>query len=110
MAVISLTINGRSYEVTCDDGQEPHLEKLAEYIDEKVRELAASVGQVGEPRLLVMASLLIADELFDAYRELHSLASKQAGEAGVEEDAGAAEALDACARRIESIAARLAGA
>ncbi len=109
MAQISLTINDRNYDVTCDDGQEGHLRKLAEHLDERVRELAATIGQVGEGRLLVMASLVVADELFEAYKQLHG------GEAGADPgdepgDVAAAETLEACAKRIETIAARLGAA
>ncbi len=105
MAEISLTINGRSYDVSCDDGQEDHLRRLAEHLDERVKGLAGSVGPVGEAWLLVMTGLLIADELFEAYKELHAL------KAGLDPDSvGAAETLEACAERIEAIALRLGAA
>lgn len=108
MAIINLTINGRSYEMSCDDGQEPHLRKLAEYIDEKVRQLAESVGPVGDSRLLVMANLLIADELFDAYTKVHGLSQEGAKAAEAPSAGTAAQALDACAARIEAMADRVA--
>lgn len=108
MAIINLTINGRSYEMSCDDGQEPHLRKLAEYIDEKVRQLAESVGPVGDSRLLVMANLLIADELFDAYTKMHAQAQEGAQSEDTAVAVSAARALDACAARIEAIADRVA--
>ena len=73
MAQVSVRINGRHYQVACEDGQEAHLQKLASYIDERVAELVRDVGQVGDARLLVMSSLLIADELADAYDELEEL-------------------------------------
>jgi cell division protein ZapA len=73
MAQVSVRINGRHYQVACEDGQEAHLQKLAAYIDERVAELVRDVGQVGDARLLVMSSLLIADELADAYDELEEL-------------------------------------
>lgn len=114
MALISITINGRSYQITCDDGQESHLGELGAYIDRRVKELAQAVGQVGEPRLLVMAGLLIADELFEAKRQLAEAAERfDGGQAVAPAAAGEesmAEALEACARRIEDIAARLEGA
>jgi len=106
MAVATLTINGRTYDVSCDDGQEGHLQKLAEHVDERVRELADSVGQVGESRLLVMASLLVADELYDAYRQIHLLNEADAGRG--EAGGSAATALESCAQRIEAIVERLA--
>jgi cell division protein ZapA len=73
MAQVSVRINGRHYQVACEDGQEAHLQKLAAYIDDRVAELVRDVGQVGDARLLVMSSLLIADELADAYDELEEL-------------------------------------
>jgi len=106
MAVATLTINGRTYDVSCDDGQEGHLQKLAEHVDERVRQLADSVGQVGEARLLIMASLLVADELYDAYRQIHLLSEADGGQGAIGGDA--AVTLENCAQRIEAIAERLA--
>ncbi len=107
----SLNINERNYQVTCADGQEEHLRKLAGHLDERIQGLVGAVGQVGEGRLLVMASLMVADELFEAYKENHTLRAAQegAGEGGAGE-AAAAAALDSCAQRIETIAARLGAA
>ncbi|MEO3428871.1 cell division protein ZapA [Pelagibius sp. CAU 1746] len=120
MAQISLTVHGRSYQVTCDDGQESHLLQLAEHIDAKMTELEGGIGQVGEQRLLFMSCLLIADELFDAQRQVDGLkAGRPAAQAAPAAAAGgtavasqeqASRALDACAQRIEAIAARLQGA
>ncbi|MAI10770.1 MAG: hypothetical protein CBD27_11440 [Rhodospirillaceae bacterium TMED167] len=73
MAQITVMVNGRKYDIACDDGQEAHLTRLAQYIDRRVDELIAAVGQVGDARLLVMASLLVADELSEVYTELDSL-------------------------------------
>jgi cell division protein ZapA len=109
MGQISLTINDRSYNVTCDDGQEDHLRKLAEHLDERVRELTAAIGHVGEGRLLVMASLVVADELFEAYKQLHAVKAGADPE-DAPGDVAAAETLEVCAQRIEAIAARLEGA
>ena len=115
MAEVSLSINDRQYSVACDDGQEAHLRTLAAHIDEHVRDLVASIGQVGESRLLVMASLLVADELADAYARIATLedaqgvATGQASENGGE-DLAAAEVMHNYADRLEAIAARLEGA
>ncbi|MFQ5939325.1 MAG: cell division protein ZapA [Alphaproteobacteria bacterium] len=105
MGQAAVTINGHSYQITCDDGQEAHLRELAQYIDKRVAELVAAMGQVGDMRLMVMTSLLIADELWDARAKLSD------PRAGNGKDAKAAKALDAdiesLAQRIEDIAARL---
>ena len=71
MAQVDIVINGREYRIACEDGQEAHLKSLAGYIDDKIGELVGAVGQVGDTRLMVMASLLVADELSDTVRALY---------------------------------------
>ena len=110
MAQISLTINSRSYDITCDDGHEEHIRRLAGYVDKRVGELAAAVGQVGEPRLLVMASLLIADELYDAMNQVEALKTGDDDLKVESREAEMADALESCAKRLEHIAASLATA
>ncbi|KUO67598.1 MAG: hypothetical protein APF80_12640 [Alphaproteobacteria bacterium BRH_c36] len=66
MGKVTATINGRSYRLNCADGQEERLKLVADYLGEKVDSLIAEFGQVGDDRLLAMAALMIADELFDA--------------------------------------------
>ncbi len=118
MAQITVSINNRVYEIACDDGQEDHLARLGTYIDSKVTELAASIGQVGDARLLVMASLLIADELADVYGELaeardalEGMPATAATAGPADESADMAESLaknlELLAGRVEDIAARL---
>ena len=65
MGQVGVPVNGRSYEITCDDGQEIRTRRLAQYVDAKVAEFVGRVGQVGEARLLLLAALVIADELSD---------------------------------------------
>lgn len=112
MGQVAVTINGRSYEVACDDGQEDHLVRLASYIDKKVAELVTSVGQIGDTRLLVMSSLLLADELSEAYSELTALrGDDDEAPDGPAPDSPANETLvagiETLAQRVEDIAARL---
>ncbi|MHA1601196.1 MAG: cell division protein ZapA [Alphaproteobacteria bacterium] len=113
MAQVTLKINDRSYEMTCDDGQEDHLRKLAAHVDERMQELAESVGQVGEARLLIMASLLITDELYDAHRQIDALDDEGEGaDNNGAADSGELElefatALESGAERIEALAVRL---
>lgn len=66
MAQVSVPVNGRSYAIACEDGQETRIRRLAQYVDAKVSEFVGSAGQVGEARLLLLAALVIADELSDA--------------------------------------------
>jgi cell division protein ZapA len=65
MGQVTLTLNGRSYRVGCGDGEEARLNELGDYVRQKVDDLTGEFGQVGEARLLLLAALLIADELFD---------------------------------------------
>src|SRR3546814_14782122 len=80
--IISLTVHGRSYQITSDEGKESHLVKLAQHIDRKMAELEATVGQIGEQRLLFMSALVIADELFGAQRQVDGLKSRSAERRG----------------------------
>jgi len=103
MAKVSLTVNGRSYDVACDAGQEDHVRTLGREIDKRVGQFAESLGQVGDTRLLLMAALLISDELETA----RAAASDAAARAGDQETAAAADQVERMVRRIDTIAARL---
>ncbi|MCP5365401.1 MAG: cell division protein ZapA [Hyphomicrobiales bacterium] len=94
MAELEVTVNGKPYTIRCDDGQETHVAQLAEFVNGKVRDLVQSIGQVGDARLLLMAGLLIADELNTA------CSAESLGKSIVKQ-------LDALADRIEGIAASL---
>lgn len=113
MAVVDVTVNGRSYQIACDDGEEARLADLARFFDGQVSEVSGSVGRVGEARLILMAGLLISDELSNSLERIEGLESSAAEEAVegkrvVEELAGnLSSALNALAERIESLAARL---
>ncbi len=106
MAQVKMNINGRNYEIACDDGEENHVQQLGRYVDEKVTELATRIGQVGDTRLLVMAALLITDELSEAYEKLEDIDS-DAQETENNGKSDAAENIAMLAQRIDSIAASL---
>ena len=65
MAEVMLQIGGHSYQVSCRDGEEPHLQTIASLVDTKTNEARAAVGDMGEVRQLLLTSLLLADELID---------------------------------------------
>ena len=83
MPQVDIHINGRRYQIACDEGQEEHLSQLAEYVDKRVQELVGAVGQVGDARLLGMTSLLVADELSEAYSTLEENADTGNGAGSV---------------------------
>ena len=65
MAQVTLRINGYAYTVGCKDGEEEHLQAMAGEVDRRIETVKAVAGQSGEARMLVMASLLMADDLFE---------------------------------------------
>jgi cell division protein ZapA len=73
MAQVVVTVNGRSYTLGCDDGEEEHVLHLSKYIDTRLRDLIAHVGQVGEARLLLMVSLVLSDELLGTQEQSRKL-------------------------------------
>ena len=106
MGQINLTVNGRPFAVTCDDGQEARIRRLGQYVDEKVAEFVGSLGQVGEARLLLLAALVIADELADANEALQL--ERSGARAETEAKAAAAtSSVNSLAQRVETIAARV---
>lgn len=122
MTQVDVSINGRTYAISCDDGQEAHVARLARYLDQKVSTLAKSVGQVGDARLLVMASLVVVDELVETDQALKQ-ARGQGGQApalqeatlapvppavpGAADEAMLVETLNRLAHRIDLIVDQL---
>ena len=115
MSDVKIEINRRSYQIACEDGQEDHLQRLAEFLKKRLQDLISTVGQVGQDRLLVMVGLLIADELSDAFVEIDSARANPdpdtvkllQDEAEEKAAAKAAHIFELLAERIESIADRI---
>jgi cell division protein ZapA len=70
MAQVTLRINGYAYVIGCKDGEERHLEAMAAEVNRRIDGVRAAAGPSGEARMLVMASLLMADDLFDTRARL----------------------------------------
>lgn len=114
MGQVVVTVNGRAFPLNCTDGEEPRIRRLAQYVDGKVGEFVKTHGQIGEARLILLAALVIADELSDT-NDIVQLERSRARGAGAEpaaadtvaDAAAMASGIRGIARRIESIAARL---
>lgn len=106
MAQVDIQINGKAYRIACEDGQEPRLRDLALMVDAHVKDLVGQVGQVGDTRLMVMASLLVADELMDLRDAAHEVDEGEEEFSPSELD-DLALAVEGLAERIERIAVRL---
>lgn len=118
MSKVSVTLNGRTFTIGCEEGQEAYLRDLAAFLDERVSAMSSQVGQIGDLRLLLMASLTVVDELKDAERRIESLeahvdrlrseSANQADQQAVEREdlaahiVAAAERLELLAKALES--------
>jgi len=100
MAQVTLHINGFAYVLGCRDGEETHLQAMAAEVDRRIGEVKASAGPSGEARMLMIAALLMADEL-------HDLKQQPAGVAPGKPDPKLGRRLGRLARRAEEIAAGL---
>ncbi|MGH6904766.1 MAG: cell division protein ZapA [Geminicoccaceae bacterium] len=107
MPTVEILVNGRRHEVSCGEGEEPRLRQLASYVDRRINDLARGQSQIGDARLLLMASLVVADELSDAFDEIKRLRTTLEGQGGSDAEHEAAAVLDQVAQRIEAIAGQL---
>ncbi len=101
MPEVTLQINGRGYGIFCDDGQEDRILELAEFIDSRLQDIAASGAASAESHLLVLTSLVLADELFEAREN-----GGQSSSASVDEEQ-AAQFIEHLAGKIEHLAGRI---
>ena len=70
MANINIKFNGKEYLLSCDDGQEEHLEELSVYLDNKFNDIKNSLGNIGENKLLLIASIKVMDEYFETKKKI----------------------------------------
>ncbi|MGI8526494.1 MAG: cell division protein ZapA [Pseudolabrys sp.] len=73
MGQVTATIAGRQFRLSCEDGQEEHLQALARNLDQRIDELRKKFGEIGDTRLTVMAALTVADELAEASRRMRRM-------------------------------------
>ncbi|MBL4907568.1 MAG: cell division protein ZapA [Sneathiella sp.] len=101
MSSVTVKVNGRPYPIICGDGEEDHLKYLAEFVDKKVKDLGNVASNTTEAQLLLMASLLIADDLSQAYETVDKLKDESENNppAAIE---NWAEKLEAIAEKLES--------
>jgi cell division protein ZapA len=116
MAQVVVEVNGRPYTMQCADGEEPHLRDLANALDAEVAKIRQGVGAVGDIRLLLMAGLMVADQLAESQRTVEGLQeeitglrknrSSAASDAKEVEDK-VAERLNNASMRLETLAAEM---
>jgi len=70
MANVNIKFNGKEFLLSCDDGQEEHLEELSEHLNKKFVSLKASLGNIGENKLLLITSIKVMDEYFETKKKV----------------------------------------
>ncbi|WP_299483130.1 cell division protein ZapA [uncultured Roseibium sp.] len=73
MTQITVTINGKSFRMACDDGEEDRLMGLAARFDGWISELKGAFGEIGDQRLTVMAGIMATDQLSELERKVKQL-------------------------------------
>jgi len=76
LPTVSVTINGKSYRMACDEGQELHLEALAKEFNTYINGLKGSFGDIGDQRLTVMAGVMMMDEVLELKEKVSKLENK----------------------------------
>lgn len=116
MAEVSIEVNGRSYRIACEDGQEDHVMELAKSFGSYIEGLKSEYREAGDARLAVMAGIMAMDELDEIKRRLSELEAElgrlnEAGEAMGREhvalEAEYAKRFSALAERIHTLAGEL---
>ena len=81
MAQVTLRINGYTYTLGCQDGEEEHLHAMAAEVDRRIDSVKASAGPSGEARMLVIAALLMADDVYEMRQRLAARGRARRGSA-----------------------------
>ncbi|MEL6947308.1 MAG: cell division protein ZapA [Pseudomonadota bacterium] len=124
MPQVAVQINGKTYRMACDEGQEAHLLDLAQRFDRTIHQLKGSFGEIGDGRLTVMAGVMVTDELVELSHKVRGLEAElaelrtkgaqnfpQDSQENIQDtaarDAHLASALTKAAERIETISSKL---
>ena len=75
MAEVDITINGRSYRISCKNGEEERIRSLSSLINNQVQKLSEKIGQLGEARMILLASLVLLDKSDEVEKEAEKIIS-----------------------------------
>ena len=75
MANVNIKFNNKDYLLSCDDGQEASLKKLANHLDSKYNELKKNLGNIGENKLLLITAIQMVDDYFDLFQKVKNTKS-----------------------------------
>jgi len=72
MANVNIKFNGKEFLLSCEDGQEEHLEELSLNLNNKFNDLKNSLGNIGENKLLLITSIKVMDEYFETKKKIEN--------------------------------------
>ena len=72
MANVNIKFNNKDYLLSCDDGQEENLKKLANHLDSKYNKLKKNLGNIGESKILLITAIQMVDDYFDLHKKIDS--------------------------------------
>ncbi|MEE9375039.1 MAG: cell division protein ZapA [Rhizobiaceae bacterium] len=112
MPQVAVLINGKTYRMACDEGQEAHLLDLAQRFDRTINQLKGSFGEIGDQRLTVMAGVMVTDELVALQHKVSGLENELAkirtdASGGADQEVEFSNALKGAADRINAVAGKL---
>ena len=70
MANVNIKFNGKEFLLSCEDGQEEHLEELSENLNLKFNQIKSKLGNLGENKLLLITSITLMDEYFETKKNI----------------------------------------
>ena len=70
MANVNVKFNGKDFLLSCEDGQEEHLEELANNLNNKFEELKLDLGNIGENKLLLITAIKVMDEYYETKKKI----------------------------------------
>ena len=70
MANVNIKFNGKEFLLSCEDGQEEHLEELSVHLNKKFNDLKSTLGYIGENKLLLITSITVMDEYFETKKKI----------------------------------------
>ena len=108
MAEVTIYINGRSYDIACDPGQEGRVVDLATYVDQKLQQIGKSGAAHNDAHLMVLTSLILADELFEIRQGAGEGAKNTRAPANNKDDERLIlQVLEHLTKRVEGLASRV---
>ena len=110
MAEVTLNVNGRPYKIGCDEGQENRVMELGAFIDNTVSQISSAGAASNDSHLLVLASLVMADELFESRNNGNGKAETAPAALAAEDAVDIeryTEVINHLATRVEELAKRL---